>query len=185
MIEQILDDFHDAYGIEYVSLRYFNAAGADPDGEIGEDHRPESHLIPLVLKVALGQCDDIGIFGDDYQTDDGTCVRDYIHIEDLARAHLLSLKRLLTDKAGGVYNLGNGAGYSVMDIVEMARKVTGKPIPVKIRPRRPGDCAVLVGSSLKARSELGWHPQYPDLYTIMDTAWNWHRNNPCGYPPLK
>ena len=185
MVEQILDDFHGAYGIEYVSLRYFNAAGADPDGDIGEDHRPESHLIPLVLKVALGQSDDIGIFGDDYPTEDGTCIRDYIHIEDLARAHLLSLKRLLSGKTGGIYNLGNGAGYSVMDIVEMARKVTGKPIPVKTLPRRPGDPAVLVGSSRKARSELGWYPQYPDLSTITETAWNWHRNNPMGYPATK
>ena len=181
MVEQILDDFHRAYGITYISLRYFNAAGADPDGELGEDHRPETHLIPLVLKVALGQQDDIRIFGDDYATKDGTCVRDYIHIEDLARAHLLSLDRLLSDKEGGVYNLGNGAGYSVREVVEIARKVTGKPIPVKICPRRPGDCSVLVGSGLKARSELGWRPQYPDLYTIIDTAWAWHQNHPKGY----
>ena len=149
------------------------------------DHRPEPHLIPLVLKVALGQHDDISIFGDDYATKDGTCVRDYIHIEDLARAHLLSLERLLSDKERDVYNLGNGAGYSVRDVVEIARKVTGKSIPVKICHRRPGDCAVLVGSGLKARSELGWRPQYPDLYTIIATAWDWHRNNPNGYPRLK
>jgi len=185
MVEQILNDFHGAYGIAYVSLRYFNAAGADPAGELGEDHRPETHLIPLVLKVALGQQDDIRIFGDDYATKDGTCVRDYIHIEDLARAHLLSLERLLSNKEGGVYNLGNEAGYSVREVVEIARKVTGKPIPVKICPRRPGDCSVLVGSGLKARSELGWHPQYPDLYTIIDTAWAWHQNHPNGYPRLK
>jgi len=185
MVEQILNDFHRAYGISYVSLRYFNAAGADPAGELGEDHRPETHLIPLVLKVALGQQEDIRIFGDDYATKDGTCVRDYIHIEDLARAHLLSLERLLSDKKGGVYNLGNEAGYSVSDVVEIARKVTGKPIPVKICPRRSGDCSALVGSGLKARSELGWDPQYPDLHTIIDTAWGWHRNNPNGYPRLK
>ena len=185
MVEQILDDFHRAYGITYISLRYFNAAGADPDGELGEDHRPETHLIPLVLKVALGQQDDIRIFGDDYATKDGTCVRDYIHIEDLARAHLLSLERLLSDKEGGVYNLGNGAGYSVRDVVEIARNVTGKPIPVKICHRRPGDSSTLVGSALKARSELGWHPQYPDLDTIIGTAWGWHQKNPEGYGSRK
>ena len=181
MVEQILDDFRSAYGLESVSLRYFNAAGADPDGELGEDHRPETHLIPLVLQTALGQRKAINIFGDNYPTKDGTCIRDYIHIVDLAEAHFLALKRLMNGLPGGKYNLGNGDGYSVGEVIETARKITGKTIPINIVDRRPGDPAVLVGSSKKAASELGWKPKFPDLYTIIETAWKWHSRCPEGY----
>jgi len=181
MVEQILDDFTAAYGLEHVSLRYFNAAGADPDGELGEDHNPETHLIPLVLKTGLGQKETIHIFGDDYPTPDGTCVRDYIHIDDLAQAHLLALERLLNGLPGGKYNLGNGNGHSVNQVVETARNVTGKSIPAKIVARRPGDPAVLIGSSQKAMHELGWKPRFADLETIIETAWQWHKNHPDGY----
>ena len=181
MVEQILDDFHDAYGLESVSLRYFNAAGADSEGEIGEDHRPETHLIPLTLQAALGQRDAIHIFGDDYQTKDGTCIRDFVHIEDLAQAHLFALERLQRGKPGGTFNLGNGNGYSVKQVIDAAREVTGKPIPTKISKRRPGDPAILVGSHQKAMTELGWRPQYPDLQSIIETAWRWHKAHPNGY----
>jgi len=181
MVEQILDDFRSAYGLESVSLRYFNAAGADPDGELGEDHDPETHLIPLVLKTALGQRPAIDIFGDDYPTIDGTCVRDYIHIQDLAQAHLLALDRLLADLPGGQYNLGNAKGYSVKQVIEIAQRVTGKEIPVRVVERRPGDPAVLISSSEKAAKDLGWEPQFPDLEPIVETAWNWHKYNPNGY----
>lgn len=182
MVEQILEDFSHAYGLQAICMRYFNAAGADPDGEIGEDHRPESHLIPLVLQVALGQRDCIHIFGDDYPTEDGTCIRDYIHIHDLAEAHLLALQRLMDGKGGGAYNLGNGTGYSVRQLIETARKVTGRPISETIADRRPGDAAILVGSSEKALKELGWKPRYADLNQIVETAWRWHRTHPHGYP---
>ena len=181
MVEQILDDFRSAYGLESVSLRYFNAAGADPDGELGEDHRPETHLIPLVLQTALGQRKAINIFGGNYPTKDGTCIRDYIHIVDLAEAHFLALKRLMNGLPGGKYNLGNGDGYSVGEVIETARKITGKTIPINIVDRRPGDPAVLVGSSKKAAGELGWKPRFPDLYTIIETAWKWHSRCPEGY----
>ena len=181
MVEQILDDFDNAYGLKSVSLRYFNAAGADPDGELGEDHRLETHLIPLVLQTALGKRDVINIFGDDYPTNDGTCIRDYIHICDLAQAHLLALELLLNGHQGGYYNLGNGDGYSVKQVIEVARKITGRPIPSKIIEKRPGDPAVLVGSSEKAANELGWKPQYPELHTIIETAWKWHKKHPDGY----
>lgn len=181
MVEQILDDFKDAYGLKYVSLRYFNAAGADPDGELGEDHRPETHLIPLVLQTALGQREALNIFGDDYPTRDGTCIRDYIHIDDLAQAHLLALARLLNDFTGGQYNLGNGEGSSVKEVIELASKITGKRIPIKSSKRRPGDPAILIGSSEKAIKELGWNPQFYDLPTIIETAWKWHKNHPSGY----
>ncbi|MBW2109419.1 MAG: UDP-glucose 4-epimerase GalE [Deltaproteobacteria bacterium] len=181
MVEQILADFRRAYGLESVCLRYFNAAGADPDGELGEDHDPETHLIPLVLQTALGQRPHIDVFGDDYPTKDGTCIRDYIHIQDLAQAHLAALERLLDGKPGGVFNLGNGEGFSVRDVIEVARKATGAPIPEKVTPRRPGDPAVLVGSSEKARQELGWKPRFADLETIIETAWKWHRAHPTGY----
>ncbi|MBE9582041.1 MAG: UDP-glucose 4-epimerase GalE [Proteobacteria bacterium] len=181
MVEQILKDFAVGYGLKSVSLRYFNAAGADPDGELGEDHDPETHLIPLVLQTALGQRPSIQIFGDDYPTKDGTCIRDYIHIEDLAQAHLLALERILNGLPGGEYNLGNGEGYSVREVIEIAKNVTGKPVPVKVGKRRPGDPAILVGSSEKASRELGWRPQFPDLEAIIETAWNWHKANPYGY----
>lgn len=181
MVEQILDDFRIAYGLEYISLRYFNAAGADPDGELGEDHRPEIHLIPLVIQTALGQREAINIFGEDYPTRDGTCIRDYIHIDDLAQAHLLALERLLNGLPGGSYNLGNGDGHSVKEVIEVARNITGKPIPLKIIERRPGDPAVLISSSQKAIKELGWKPQFPDLHKIIETAWKWHKSHPEGY----
>ena len=181
MVEQILDDFKDAYGLESVCLRYFNAAGADPDGELGEDHEPETHLIPLVLQTAIGQTAAINIFGDDYPTRDGTCIRDYIHINDLAQAHFLALEKLLNGQPGGKYNLGNGNGYSVKEVIKVARNITGKPIPSKIVERRPGDPAILIGSSEKAVRELGWKPQFSNLDTIIETAWRWHRDHPEGY----
>ena len=181
MVEEILDDFKEAYGLQSVSLRYFNAAGADPEGELGEDHNPETHLIPLVLKTALGQRPCIDIFGDDYPTSDGTCIRDYIHIEDLAQAHLLALERLLAGRPGGQYNLGNAKGYSVKQVIEIARSITGKEIPTRVIERRPGDPAVLISSSQKAINHLGWKPEFPDLETIVETAWAWHKKNPNGY----
>jgi UDP-glucose-4-epimerase GalE len=181
MVEEILHDFGQAYGLESVCLRYFNAAGADPDGELGEDHDPETHLIPLVLKTALDQRPEVHIFGNDYPTPDGTCIRDYIHVEDLAQAHLLALERLLTGLPGGQYNLGNAKGYSVKQVIDIARSVTGKEIPAKVVERRPGDPAVLISSSEKAMKDLGWKPEYPNLETIMETAWAWHKNNPSGY----
>lgn len=181
MVEKILEDFRAAYGLEYVALRYFNAAGADPEGEIGEEHDPETHLIPLVLKTALGQRETINIFGNDYATKDGTCIRDYIHIDDLAQAHLLALDRLLNGLPGGQYNLGNGNGYSVKEVIEVARDITSKQIPAKIVERRPGDPAVLIGSSAKAFKELGWKPQFADLNDIVETAWQWHKTHPNGF----
>ncbi|MDY6951922.1 MAG: UDP-glucose 4-epimerase GalE [Thermodesulfobacteriota bacterium] len=181
MVEQILEDYHTAYGLESISLRYFNAAGADRDGDLGEDHRPETHLIPLVLQTALGQRPCVDIFGNDYPTADGTCVRDYIHVEDLAQAHLLALERLLNGLPGGQYNLGNGKGYSVHEVVDVARQVTGEPIATKVGTRRTGDPAVLISSSQKAAHELGWYTQFPDLETIVETAWNWHKAHPHGY----
>lgn len=182
MVEQILDDFKQAHGIESVCLRYFNAAGADPEGMIGEDHFPETHLIPLAFEVALGKRERLTIFGDDYPTRDGTCIRDYIHIEDLAQAHLLALQQMKGGKAvSAKYNLGNGDGYSVKEVLDAARLVTGHGIPAQIGPRRPGDPAELVGSGKLAMRELGWKPKYPDLKTIIETAWNWHKNNPDGF----
>ncbi len=181
MVENIIDDFKDAYGLKAVCLRYFNAAGADPDAEVGEAHDPENHLIPLILQTALGKREAIYIFGDDYPTKDGTCIRDYIHIADLAQAHLLSLESLLKGSSGGKYNLGNGNGYSVKEVIDVARKITGKTILAKIMPRRAGDAEVLIGSSEKAVRELGWKPEYPDLHTIVETAWRWHKSHPDGY----
>ncbi len=181
MVEQVLDDLRPAYGFESISLRYFNAAGADPDGELGEDHRPETHLIPLVLQTALGLKQSVQIFGDDYATEDGTCIRDYIHINDLAQAHLLALEHLLSGARGGAYNLGNGDGYSVRQVIQTARRVTGKPIPIQNSPRRSGDPAVLVGSSTKIRRQWGWQPKFPNLLSIIETAWEWHRNHPNGF----
>ncbi len=180
--EGMLADYHRAHGIESVSLRYFNAAGAHPDGSLGEDHEPETHLIPLVLDVALGKRKDIKIFGTDYPTRDGTCIRDYIHVMDLARAHILGLACLRDGRAGvRAYNLGNETGHSVLEVLEAARKVTGHPIPAEDAPRRPGDPPKLVGSSALARNELGWQPRFGDLEAILATAWNWHRNHPDGY----
>jgi UDP-glucose 4-epimerase len=179
LIERILAWLDRTKGLRYAALRYFNAAGASPTGERGEDHDPETHLIPLVLKVALGQRDRIIVFGDDYPTRDGSCVRDYIHIVDLAQAHILALRAL--DKGSRIYNLGNGQGFTVKEVVETCRQVTGHPIPSEIGPRRPGDPATLIASSNKIRRELGWEPQYPELRTIVEHAWQWHRTHPNGY----
>lgn len=170
-----------AHDLRYVSLRYFNACGAHPNGQIGEAHNPETHLIPLILQVPNGQREYISVFGDDYDTKDGTCVRDYIHVNDLARAHILAMKYLREGNESNIFNLGNGVGFTVKEVVESARKVTGHPIPMNIEPRRAGDPAKLIASSEKARKVLGWNPQYQDLETIIFTAWNWHKNHPNGY----
>jgi UDP-glucose 4-epimerase len=178
MIEQVLDWYRQIHGLHYAALRYFNAAGAL--AERGEAHQPETHLIPLVLQVALGQREDIKIFGSDYPTPDGTCIRDYIHIADLIQAHVLALDALESnDKL--IYNLGNGAGYSVREVIEVARKVTEHDIPATEAPRRPGDAPRLVADSSKIQRELNWQPQYPELETILLSAWNWHRAHPNGY----
>lgn len=179
LIERILFWLDRTQGVRYAALRYFNAAGASPTGERGEDHDPETHLIPCVLQVALGQRDKIAIFGDDYPTDDGTCVRDYVHIVDLAHAHILAF--LALDEGSRTYNLGNGQGYSVKEVIDTCRQVSGHPIPIEVGPRRPGDPATLVASSEKIKRELGWAPQYPDLRTIIEHAWQWHRTHPNGY----
>ncbi|MCR4407304.1 MAG: UDP-glucose 4-epimerase GalE [Anaerolineae bacterium] len=179
ILERILHWLDRIYGLRYAALRYFNAAGALPDGSRGEDHTPELHLIPRVLMVALGQLENIVVFGDDYPTRDGTCVRDYIHVVDLAQAHILALRAL--DQGSRTYNLGNGQGFTVKEVIETAREVTGHPIPAVVGPRRPGDPATLIASSEKIRRELGWEPRYPELRTIVETAWNWHRTHPHGY----
>jgi UDP-glucose 4-epimerase len=170
-----------AHGLKSISLRYFNAAGAHPDGRIGEDHQPETHLIPLILQVALGRRESIQIFGDDYPTEDGTCVRDYIHVMDLASAHYLALKYLRKHGRSDVFNLGNGTGFSVMEVIETARRVTGHSIPAQVAPRRAGDPAVLIASSEKAKRVLGWQPRYNRLETIIESAWRWHQAHPYGY----
>ncbi|RJQ42214.1 MAG: UDP-glucose 4-epimerase GalE [Gaiellales bacterium] len=175
--ERVLSWYDRIFGIKHVNLRYFNAAGAS--GERGEDHRPESHLIPLVLKTALGRRDSISIFGSDYPTADGTCIRDYIHIEDLAQAHIMSLKGLADRSL--CYNLGNGKGYSVREVIDTARRVTGCDFRVVEEGRRPGDAAVLVASSDLIASELGWQPRHPELESIIQSAWEWHRAHPDGY----
>jgi UDP-glucose-4-epimerase GalE len=179
-VERALADYAAAYPWGYAALRYFNASGASPDGQIGEDHSPETHLIPLVLQVALGQRPAIDVFGTDYPTPDGTCIRDYIHVDDLAEAHLLALERL-TPGQGLKYNLGIGRGYSVREVVQAAEEVTGKKIAVREAPRRPGDPPALVASSEKIQRELGWKPRYTDLRSIIETAWKWHRGHPRGY----
>lgn len=180
-MEKMINWFNTAHGHTSVSLRYFNAAGAHPNGMIGEDHHPETHLIPLILQVPLGKREHISIFGDDYPTEDGTCIRDYIHVCDLADAHILAMDRLCNGAESAVYNLGNGQGFSVKQVIEVAREVTGHPIPVKIEARRPGDPAVLVASSVCAKSELGWEPKYSSLQKMMEHAWHWHRHHPSGY----
>jgi len=179
VLERFLHWLDRIYGFRYAALRYFNAAGASPSGERGEDHDPETHLIPITLQVALDQRDRIIIFGDDYPTRDGTCVRDYIHVTDLARAHILALKAL--DRGSRTYNLGNGRGFTVREVIETCRKVTGHPIPAEVGDRRPGDPPVLIASSEKIRADLAWDPQYPDLETIVAHAWEWHRTHPYGY----
>jgi len=173
MVEQMLRDFGQAHGLSSAALRYFNAAGADPEGEIGEDHDPETHLIPLVLDVAADRRPQITVFGDDYDTPDGTCIRDYIHVTDLAAAHLLALYALEGRNGFSAYNLGNGAGYSVREVIDTSRQITGREIPVTVGARRPGDPPALVGDASRARQELGWEPRYADLPTIIDTAWRW------------
>ncbi|MFC7393945.1 UDP-glucose 4-epimerase GalE [Scopulibacillus cellulosilyticus] len=180
-IEKMLKWADQAYGLKSVCLRYFNAAGADPEGRIGEDHHPETHLIPIVLQAALGQRDHVAIFGEDYPTDDGSCVRDYIHVIDLAQAHYLALIKLDKTNESGIYNLGNGQGFSVKQVIETCRRVTGKEIKAISSPRRPGDPAVLIASSQKAEKELGWVPQYASLDTIVEHAWQWHQVHPNGY----
>jgi UDP-glucose 4-epimerase len=175
VIEQMLRDFDRAYGLRSVAFRYFNAAGADPEGRVGEDHNPETHLIPLVLDVALGRRPHITVFGTDYPTADGTCIRDYIHVADLADAHVLGLKYLQGGGETGAFNLGNGSGFSVRQVIEMVEKVTGQPIPQQFGTRRPGDPAALIGSADRARSLLGWNPRYADLESIVTTAWKWHQ----------
>jgi UDP-glucose 4-epimerase len=176
MVEQLLQDFERAYGLRSVRFRYFNAAGADPQGRLGEDHNPETHLIPLVLQTALGMRERIAIFGTDYPTLDGTCIRDYIHVADLADAHILGLEHLLKDGKSEVFNLGNGNGFSVREVINAAEEITERPIRVLEDERRPGDPPVLVGSAEKARRVLGWNPQYPDIKDMIRHAWNWHQS---------
>ena len=180
VVERMLDDFAAAHGFGGAALRYFNAAGAAPDGSIGEDHTPESHLIPIVLQVALGQREKISIFGEDYPTPDGTCVRDYVHVDDLADAHLAALARLQPGRVIKV-NLGTGRGYSVREVVEACRRITGHAIPVATGPRRAGDPPELVADARLAQEILGWQPQYTTIEAIVETAWNWHRTHPRGY----
>ncbi len=179
-VERMLDDYAHAYGLSFAALRYFNAAGAAADGSIGEDHTPESHLIPIVLQVALGQRESIAIFGDDYPTPDGTCVRDYVHVEDLAEAHLTALERLLSGRRMKM-NLGTGKGYSVREVIDACRQITGHPIPAVLGPRRPGDPPELVADSSLARQTLGWSPKYMTIESIVETAWRWHQSHPRGY----
>ncbi|MGD2028629.1 MAG: UDP-glucose 4-epimerase GalE [Desulfobacterales bacterium] len=174
-VERMLKDCDSAYGLKYISLRYFNASGADESGDIGERHENETHLIPLILEVATGRRKNIKIFGTHYPTPDGTCIRDYIHVSDLTRAHLLALETLTSGGHSAVYNLGNNRGYSVREVIELARRVTGKTIPAIEADKRPGDPAILIASSDKIKEALGWKPQYEDLETIIKTAWKWHR----------
>lgn len=180
VVERALEDYARAYGFGVAALRYFNAAGAHPDGTLGEDHTPETHLIPLVLQVALGQRPEITIFGDDYPTEDGSCVRDYVHVQDLALAHLRSLELL---EPGSVLklNLGTGRGYSVKQVIESCRRVTGHAIPSRVGPRRAGDPALLIADASAAADRLHWRPQFPDLESIVGSAWKWHSSHPDGY----
>jgi UDP-glucose 4-epimerase len=179
IIERLLHWLDRIYGLRFAALRYFNAAGASPTAQRGEDHAIETHLIPLVLQTALGVREKIVIFGDDYPTRDGSCIRDYIHVNDLAQAHILALKAL--DKGSRTYNLGNGEGYSVKEVIEAARKITGLPIRTEIGPRRPGDPATLIAGSEMIKRELGWQPRFASLESIVGTAWEWHRAHPKGY----
>jgi len=181
MMEKMMKWCSRAYGIKYISLRYFNVAGARCTAEIGEDHTPETHLIPLILKVALNQREEITIFGDDYETPDGTCIRDYIHVEDLVDAHLLALNYLSNGGESDIFNLGNNKGYSVLEVVEAVRKITNHPIPLKIGKRRTGDPSILIASSEKAKKKLGWTIRHEDITSIISDAWNWHKSNPNGY----
>lgn len=175
IVEQILADYDSAYGLKSASLRYFNAAGADPENQLGERHEPETHLIPLVLRAASGRAPNIKVFGDDYDTPDGTCIRDYVHVEDLCSAHRLALDRLMQNKGSSAYNLGNGSGFSVAEVIATAERVTGRNIPVSNQPRRDGDPPRLVADARRARDELGWRPQYDSLDTIIAHAWAWEQ----------
>lgn len=170
-----------AHGVKFISLRYFNVAGAHASGEIGEDHNPETHLIPLILQVALGKREFISIFGDDYDTHDGTCIRDYIHVIDLADAHILAVEKLRAGSSSNIYNLGSGNGFTVKEMIEAARKVTGHAIPAKVCERRAGDPAKLVAASAKARKELGWEPQFENVEAMISSAWKWHQEHPMGF----
>ncbi|MDT2764331.1 UDP-glucose 4-epimerase GalE [Enterococcus asini] len=181
MMEKMMKWCDNAYGMKYVALRYFNVAGAKADASIGEDHDPETHLVPIILQVALGQRDSLKIFGDDYATPDGTCIRDYVQVEDLIAAHILALEYLKAGNPSDAFNLGSNDGYSVKEMLEAARAVTGKEIPAEVVPRRAGDPAQLVAASEKARSILGWEPAYTDIKDIIRTAWNWHVSHPHGY----
>lgn len=181
IVEKMLKWYDMAYGLKYTVLRYFNVAGAYPTGEIGEDHKTETHLIPIILQVALGKREKIGIYGDDYPTEDGTCIRDYIHVMDLVDVHILAMNRLRAGGESRIYNLGNGEGFSVKEVIEVAREVTNHEIPAEVTPRRAGDPARLVASSAKAMEELKWTPKYNSLKSIIETAWKWHKNNPNGY----
>ncbi|SFQ67290.1 UDP-glucose 4-epimerase [Roseivivax halotolerans] len=175
MMEQILADYAQAFGVRSVSFRYFNAAGADPAGAIGEAHDPETHLIPNILLSAMGVRPGLEIFGDDYDTRDGTCVRDYIHVNDIASAHLAALDLMDAEPGAHAFNLGNGRGFTNLDVIDAAREVTGRDIPMRVGPRRPGDAAMLVADSTKARNRLDWTPELPDIRDIMKTAWTWHQ----------
>ncbi|MGN5883945.1 UDP-glucose 4-epimerase GalE [Staphylococcus simulans] len=181
MMEKMMHWCHNAYGVNYTALRYFNVAGAREDGTIGEDHNPETHLIPIVLEAALGQRDAITIFGVDYDTEDGSCIRDYLHVTDLIDAHILAYQYLKNGGESGAFNLGSSQGYSVIEIVEAARKATGETIKSEIGERRAGDPSKLIASSDKARKVLGWEPKHDDIEEIIATAWNWHRAHPNGY----
>ncbi|MFF2483363.1 UDP-glucose 4-epimerase GalE [Paenibacillus sp. NPDC058071] len=180
-MEKMMKWFDVAHDLKFVSLRYFNAAGAHESGKIGEDHQPETHLVPIVLQTALGQRTHISVFGDDYETPDGSCIRDYVHVSDLADAHVLAVLRLREGKDSAVYNLGSGNGYSVKQVIDIARSVTGREIKAVVEPRRAGDPAVLVASSQRARNELGWQPKRESLDDIIRSAWSWHEANPNGY----
>ena len=181
MMEKILKWCDKAYDTKFVALRYFNVAGAKSDGSIGEDHSPESHLVPLILQTALGQRNELTIFGDDYATPDGTCIRDYVHVIDLVEAHILALEYLKSGNKSTIVNLGSNTGFSVKEVLETARKVTGIEIPATVAARRPGDPSTLIASSEKAKTILGWKPQYTDINDIIASAWNWHKNSPHGY----
>lgn len=181
MVEELLKWYERIYGIKYISLRYFNAAGADTSRLIGEHHDPETHLIPIIMQQILGQRDELFVYGNDYPTDDGTCVRDYVHVTDLAQAHKLALTALADGIDSRIYNLGNGSGYSVKEVIDKAADVAGTTIPYTIGERRPGDPAILVASADKIRSELGWKPDYSSLRDIISSAWEWHKGHPCGY----
>lgn len=181
MMEKMMKWCDEAYGMRYVALRYFNVAGAKNDASIGEDHTPETHLVPIILQVALGQRESLAIYGDDYDTPDGTCIRDYVQVEDLIAAHILALEYLKAGNESNFFNLGSNKGYSVTEMLEAAREVTGRDIPAKIAPRRAGDPSRLVASSEKSRAILGWAPEYTDVKEIIKTAWAWHESHPNGY----